>query len=314
MSKLPEHVLLERAARWLAEQDFEVDKDLAVDDRRPVRLKDPGYGEGRPVCVWVSSDPPKVSFFNHHGGTSGYSYLDTSDEWRSQTPEERRKAEAERMKRMDARKAAELKGYERTAKKAQAVLSKATDAPADFPYFVRKAVAPCRGLKFGEAWYPERKHADGRTVPGHVEKAVLVPLSDLNGRVWSYQAIFADGFKAHLSGGKARGSFFEIPADDGCEKAPTAFLEGLATGLTVHELTGARCIVCCDCGNLLPVASDFVGHGMLGSCVFDEEGQPTGRSGGVPVQESPGTPVLKRSRKRPASSDCGGMSRPSRAR
>ncbi len=197
------------------------------------------------------------------------------------TPEERAKAKAERLKKMDARKAAELEGYERAAKKAQATLDGAGDAPPDFPYFVRKHVEPCRGLKLGKAWKPEGTKADGTVVPGHMEEAALMPLQDLDGRTWSYQAIFADGTKAHMPKGRARGSFFVIPADEGCEESPIVFLEGLATGLTVHEATGTKCVVCCDCGNILPVASEFVSHGMLGECQFDEDGRPLGREGGV---------------------------------
>nr|MCR5258456.1 DUF3987 domain-containing protein [Desulfovibrio sp.] len=253
---------------------------------KPVRLKDPNYGDRRTVCVWVKSDPPKVSYYNQHGKESGYSYLDTKEEWLSQTPEERRKVEAERLKRKDARKYAEAEGYEKAAKKARATLDAAGSAPADFPYFVRKQVEPCKGLKLGRAWKPESAKADGTVEPGHMEEAVLMPLQDFDGRVWSYQAIFADGAKAHMPKGRARGSFFEIPADPGCEDAPIAFVEGLATGLTVHDLTGSRVIVCCDCGNILPVASSFVGHAQLGSCLVDAEGCPTGRPGGVLIGDN----------------------------
>ncbi len=280
MSFLTDSELKARAAKWLEDEGFDVDRELVVDDVA-VRLKEPGYNDGRPVSVKVFSDPPKVSYINYHGGASGYSFLDTYEEWQSRVPEEHAKAAADRKKKIDASKTEELDRREKAARKAQATLDAAGTVPPDFLYFVRKNVRPCKGLKFGRAWKPQKEKADGTVDPGHKEDAILMPLQDLNGRVWSYQAIFADGTKAHMPGGRARGLHFEIPAYPGCEKAPVAFVEGLATGLTVNELTGSRVIVCCDCGNLLPVAADFVGHGLLGSCLVDAEGRQTGRPGGV---------------------------------
>ncbi len=287
MAQLSDYELVTRASSWLRSlkdpdpEIEDIDRDLAVDVKEPVRFKEKGYDNGRPICVWIKSDPPIASLFNQHGQAYVWTFLDTLDERRSLTPEERRQAEITRKKKRDAAAAAREADYEKAAKKAQATLNAAKDAPADHPYFVRKQVSPCKGLKLGQAWRPKQTLADGSTIAGHMEEAVLMPLQDLNGYVWSYQAVFADGFKAHMPGGKARGSFFIVPAEDGCEDSPLVFLEGLATGLTVHELTGTQCVVCCDCGNILPVASEFVSHGMLGKVEYGEDGLPTGRPKGV---------------------------------
>ena len=78
MAKISGFELLSRARTWLAEQGFEVDEALAVDSNAPARLKDPADPRGvRSVCVWASSKPPRVSYYDHHSGASGFSYLDT---------------------------------------------------------------------------------------------------------------------------------------------------------------------------------------------------------------------------------------------
>ena len=225
MGLIPDHELVSRAQAWLESLGLEVDRTLAVDRKAPVRLKDPDYGGKRTICVWINSEKNLASFFNHHGGSGGYSYLDTRDEWLSMSPEERQKAEAERLKKMDARRAAELEGYEQAAKKAQDALAKAADAPADFPYFVRKQVVPCKGLKLGKAWRPKASLADGTEVPGHEEPAILMPLQDLNGRVWSYQAVFSDGFHSKLM--PACGSLYS------CHENSILFVMLQSSGLTM---------------------------------------------------------------------------------
>ncbi len=80
MAKISEVELLSRARTWLAEQGFDVDEELAVDRNAPARLKDTAAPSSvRSVCVWVSSEPPKVSYYDHHSGASGCSYLDTTE-------------------------------------------------------------------------------------------------------------------------------------------------------------------------------------------------------------------------------------------
>ncbi len=77
MSFLTDSELKAKAAKWLEDEGFDVDRELVVDGVA-VRLKEPAAPSSvRSVCVWVSSEPAKVSYYDHHSRASGCSYLDT---------------------------------------------------------------------------------------------------------------------------------------------------------------------------------------------------------------------------------------------
>jgi len=82
------------------------------------------------------------------------------------------------------------------------------------------------------------------------KKTLVMPLVDPQGQITTLQFISADGQKRFLTGGKKQGSFFEIPGTG----EVFYLVEGYATGATIHAATGATVIVCCDAGNLEPVA------------------------------------------------------------
>lgn len=79
---------------------------------------------------------------------------------------------------------------------------------------------------------------------------LLVPLRDVTGKLWSLQFISPDGTKRFLTGGRTGGCYFSIgqPVDR------ILLAEGLATGSTLHQATGAAVAVCFSAGNLLAVA------------------------------------------------------------
>ncbi|MDO8320606.1 toprim domain-containing protein [Rhodoferax sp.] len=79
---------------------------------------------------------------------------------------------------------------------------------------------------------------------------LLIPARDVNGRLNTLQFISADGTKRFLTGGQIAGCYFAIgkPVDR------LLLAEGLATGSTLHQATGAAVAVCFSCGNLLAVA------------------------------------------------------------
>ena len=79
---------------------------------------------------------------------------------------------------------------------------------------------------------------------------LLIPARDVNGELHTLQFITSDGTKRYLTGGRIAGCYFAI----GKPRDMLLLAEGLATGSTLHQATGAAVAVCFSCGNLLPVA------------------------------------------------------------
>jgi len=144
---------------------------------------------------------------------------------------------AERAKRQDERKAEERRKEESSAKNAAKLLEAMTPVKPDHPYLKRKGIS-IESLPEGI---------------GQIGADIIIPLKDAAGNIWNRQAIAPDGEKRFLPGRK-RKCFFEIPG----EQRMVYFVEGLATGLTVHEATGCHVVVCFDCGNLRPVCGDLL--------------------------------------------------------
>lgn len=90
------------------------------------------------------------------------------------------------------------------------------------------------------------KHAGGKTFP---PGSTVVPLTIENGSLVNVQLIRKDGTKRYLPGGQTQGAFHRI---DGSEFITIA--EGFATGLSVHQATGATTYCAMSCGNLQAVA------------------------------------------------------------
>lgn len=138
----------------------------------------------------------------------------------------------ERERRMEERAAEERRKRELTAMTAEKAMASATPVRPDHPYLKKKGI-------------------HGFLPPGirQIGADIVVPLQDALGQIWNRQSIAPDGAKRFMSGRK-RGCFFRI--DGAGEKV--YLVEGLATGLTVHQATGAIVIVAFDAGNLRPVA------------------------------------------------------------
>lgn len=114
--------------------------------------------------------------------------------------------------------------------KAQRLWSRAKPATNAHPYLKRKGV-----------------HAYGIR---QLRDMLLIPARDANGTIHTVQFISADGTKRFLTGGRKAGCYFAI----GRVLNSLLLAEGLATGSTLHQATGAAVAVCFDCGNLLAVA------------------------------------------------------------
>lgn len=77
---------------------------------------------------------------------------------------------------------------------------------------------------------------------------LLMPLKDIDDKIWTAQAI-NKGFKGFEKGGKKEGNFFTIGEHHSTSKE-LLICEGYATGASIHEATGKGVIVAVDAGNL----------------------------------------------------------------
>ena len=76
-------------------------------------------------------------------------------------------------------------------------------------------------------------------------KHLLIPLRDIEGKLWNLQKISPDGKKLFLKNGKVKGFSHIIgqPADQ------IYIGEGYATMASVHAATGKACVVAFNAGN-----------------------------------------------------------------
>lgn len=127
---------------------------------------------------------------------------------------------------------------EEAARKAAEAREKAAKAWAEaqpvekFPYLEKKQI-PALGAKL--------RHG-----------LLIIPAMDAGGTIHTYQTIDATGEKRFLPGGAKRGHFFVIPGE-----GKTAFVEGFATGASVHVATGWKVVVAFDAGNVAPVIEAY---------------------------------------------------------
>ncbi len=138
--------------------------------------------------------------------------------WRDREEKLRLKAEAD-----------ELKAQEAAAKRADRLWkSKAVDR--DCPYLDRKQV---------------KNHGCKINGKGNL----LVPLFDIEGKIWNIQEIHADGFKPYLKGAKLNGCFYII-GEILSEEQIVCIAEGYATGASVFEATSYTTILAFQSGNI----------------------------------------------------------------
>ncbi|WP_270664523.1 MULTISPECIES: DUF927 domain-containing protein [unclassified Aeromonas] len=79
--------------------------------------------------------------------------------------------------------------------------------------------------------------------------SLVIPLTNEAGELLNVQLIRADGTKRYLHGGQKAGAFHRIEGGE-----LVAICEGYATGLSIHQATGASLYCAMDCGNLAAVA------------------------------------------------------------
>jgi phage/plasmid primase-like uncharacterized protein len=178
------------------------------------------------------------------GHPAGYVHnFKTGEEirWKASRPT-RELALAERARlqaRMDAeraeRESERLHREAVTSHKALAIWNRARAARVH-PYLTRKGVA-AHGL---------RQDRRGN---------LLVPMRDVDGRLWSVQTISETGQKLYMKGGRKQG--MNVVLGDLRPGAPLVIAEGYATAATLREVTGLPTVAAFDSANLIEVARAY---------------------------------------------------------
>ncbi|EEA00139.1 AAA ATPase [Burkholderia sp. H160] len=155
----------------------------------------------------------------------------------------RREAEAER-----ARCAKDA------AAKALAIWSAATPARDDHPYLARKRVHAVETLReivikklTALTGYPPKSKGE------RLQGRVLVAPVHIDGKLSTVELIDGAGRKSALSGGVKGNGFWSV-APVAADASRIVICEGAATGLSLHECTGAAVVAALSCHNLLDVA------------------------------------------------------------
>ncbi|MEQ1621400.1 MAG: toprim domain-containing protein [Methylococcales bacterium] len=123
------------------------------------------------------------------------------------------------------------------------------------PYLLKKRV-DSHGLYLLKIWPKRIKNDVGQWQSVVVKNVLLVPLIDINGKLWNLQAIFPEPSqelgrdKDFLAGGRLGGLFHVIG------KATDAVIicEGYATGASLHTSTEMQVFCAMSAGNLQAVA------------------------------------------------------------
>lgn len=156
----------------------------------------------------------------------------SSHTWSSREPANTVEAEQVRQRIEQARRQREAEQHQRqqvAAERARRLWRDARRADPGHPYLVAKGIRPHILRQTGDV--------------------LLVPLSR-GGRLVNLQRIGLDGGKRFLSGGMVKGAC--APLGMIRPGQPLYLCEGLATGATLHEATGAAVACAMNAGNLLP--------------------------------------------------------------
>jgi putative DNA primase/helicase len=129
-----------------------------------------------------------------------------------------------------AREAEERNRHSAARAKAKLIWQNAVPAMLDHPYLCRKQVK-AHGIRQSRG-------------------ALVIPMCDVSGAIYSVQFIHPNGNKRFLSGGRIKGCFLMI----GTPGPVICIAEGYATAASIHEVTGHPVAVAFNCGNLKSVA------------------------------------------------------------
>ena len=103
--------------------------------------------------------------------------------------------------------------------------------------------------------YLARKGVEAHGLRQNRRGELLVPMRDIDGRLWSVQTITPDGGKLFRREGRKQGTHALL--GDLQPGAPVVIAEGFATAATLRETTSLTTVVAFDSGNLMDVARAY---------------------------------------------------------
>lgn len=185
------------------------------------------------------------------------------------TSEERKAFHRRIEEERKARDAEQLHAFNDAAEKAGLMLENVRAGSEHHRYTKDKKLVLCSQIKRG-AWN-QRNWLD----------ALLIPLFDIDGRLWSVQAINPSGEKDFLKGGRKRGCFYPFGDLRGASRVLIG--EGVATVSVTHAVDGSPAVAAMDSGNLLPVAAEVRKIAPNAEIIFlaDNDIKPNGSNPGV---------------------------------
>jgi putative DNA primase/helicase len=187
------------------------------------------------------------------------------ENWKSGAPTQALGAQDRARLTADAAQKAHDRAIEResaaqaAALTAEAAWSAAPAAAGEHLYLVAKDIGP------GEL----RMGAPGQTIAttdrygqpkeASLEGKLIVPMRDIDGRLWSIQTIDADGTKSFHKNGRVEGTHIIVGGEMTPDR-PIIIAEGYATAETVSRATSLPVIAAFNAGNIAPVAQLYRDH------------------------------------------------------
>ena len=136
---------------------------------------------------------------------------------------------------------------------AEAAWSAAPAAAADHPYLVAKDVGPGELRMGGQGQTIATTDKFGQPKDASLEGKLIVPMRDIDGKLWSIQTIDADGTKLFHKNGRVEG-MHAIVGGALTPDSPIIIAEGFATAQTVSRAANLPVIAAFNAGNIAPVA------------------------------------------------------------
>lgn len=232
---------------FISSHGYQINEEMILDDHWQT-CKCAVTGEKlRYIGRYNSAGKLIFTFGSFQNSTVTWTYKEKGS---SLTPEERKKAKADQLRRWDVAKiTAKNKLKERSW----------GERPLTDTYLSRKWPLPTLPLDSSDfTWLQDI----------NFEAMLCLAMKDAKGEIWNVQFIQKDGTKRHLGVARTQGLFLEIPKEKEDVEGNEIYLcEGFATALSVHGATGARTLCCFSSGNITHVLTALKKEKWLGRFV-----------------------------------------------